>query len=191
MNVTAKMDPESSKQPTPRATRHRLRGGIEDRRTRNGSKKKCRDRKGNENIGRCHHSTLSTRTLMRPPQESPTRHAVSSATPNSRRRGRRSTKTTCTPMAARIEAYSAPMTPPPMMAISDHIHGACHHLAFDATARYRAKKMAVLIDCQLRAGTTRRRTPCLDHGSNRHPLAGLAPVASVPASPPPAPAPSR
>ena len=86
---------------------------------------------------------------MRPPQDRPTRQAVSSATPNSS-----------------IFGLPAPITS----------SASVDHRAFDAAARDRAVEIAVGVDDEMAADRPRRRAPGLDDGGDRHLLAVLHPA---------------
>src|SRR5262249_35131121 len=62
------------------------------------------------------------------------------------------------------------------LAALDHVERLGDDLTFDASTRYRAKKVALLVDDQIGADRPRRRAPGLDHGRERYAAALAAPV---------------
>src|SRR5215470_7197777 len=58
----------------------------------------------------------------------------------------------------------------------DHIERLGNDRAFHTAARYRAKEIALTVDDEIGADRTRRRTPGLDDGGERHCAAASAPV---------------
>ncbi|MCY1301346.1 hypothetical protein D9M70_509530 [compost metagenome] len=54
MHVTTEMDAERGHQPGKTAARHRLRSGVEHRRSRDIGEDRCRDEEGEENVERWH-----------------------------------------------------------------------------------------------------------------------------------------
>src|SRR6185312_1982913 len=67
----------------------------------------------------------------------------------------------------------------PRLAVLDSALRLADDRAFDAAARDRAQKRAVLIDDELRADRPRRRAPGGDHCRQRHALAGGSPFARL------------
>ena len=93
--------------------------------------------------------TFSTKTLIRPPQERPTRHAVSSATPNS-------------------SIFGLPDC--------DHVERLADDRAFDAAAGDGALEVPFRVDDEMAADRARRGAPGLDHRRKRHVAPFAAPA---------------
>src|SRR5712671_6165828 len=54
------------------------------------------------------------------------------------------------------------------LAAFDHVDGLGHYGAFDAAARHRAEKIAILVDDEVGSDRPRRRAPRLHHGGKRN-----------------------
>ena len=62
------------------------------------------------------------------------------------------------------------------LAAGDHVERLGDHRALDAAAGHRAQEGAVIVDHEAGACRPRRRAPGLNHGGQRHAVAGLLPV---------------
>src|SRR6516165_10202227 len=67
----------------------------------------------------------------------------------------------------------------PRLAVLDGVERFLDHGAFDAAARYRAHHGAAVVDAELAANRTGRRTPSGDHGGDGDAFAGGLPLAHL------------